>query len=107
MSNPICVHLADLRDPNDSAGRSYRQVNLAKQHGIPVGTLVEYVEDGVRLFVVKQGRDCDGTPLYYLCHDPDDTVQRREGFSNPHWIGGYPEHVLRVVAYKGIVIEET
>lgn len=65
----------DLADPK--TGRTYREDNLAREHRIPVGTLVEvkfdrWFGDGAcwkvhaRLWVVKHTRDCDGTPLYSL-----------------------------------------
>jgi len=90
------VNIADFKDPNDPKGRSYREVNNATKHNIPVGKLVE-MESGVRLFVVKHGRDCDGTPLYELCADRDDTTQERKGFRNSKWIGGYSEDGLKVI----------
>ena len=60
------INIADLRDPDDPQGRSYRQVNADRTHGIPVGALVEIIDTGVRMFVVWHGRDCDQTPLYWL-----------------------------------------
>lgn len=87
----VCVNVADLVDPNDPQGRTYRQINAATRHSISVGALVEDVEDGTRLFVVHQGRDCDQTPLYWLAVDRD--AKREDG----KWHGGYPEHGLRVV----------
>lgn len=90
------VMLADLKDPNDGAGRTYREVNAAKKHSIPVGSLVE-LETGVRLFVAYQGRDCDMTPLYWLTAASDDLIELRPGFANPGWHGGYPEESLTVI----------
>lgn len=55
----------DLKDPNDDQGRTYREVNNAKQHKFKVGQLVEF-RHGARLFVYRQTRDCGGTPLYVL-----------------------------------------
>lgn len=74
---PIVVMISDLRDPDDLEGRSYREVNNEKTHGIPVGTLVEikwdeWFGDGMswkvhaRLRVARHDRDCNGTPLYTL-----------------------------------------
>ena len=71
------VMISDLVDPADPEGRSYRQVNNAKKHGIPVGALVEIKWDEwfgngmswkvhARLRVARHTRDCDGTPLYTL-----------------------------------------
>lgn len=62
--------VADIVEEN---GKTIRQNNLEKTHSIPLGSLVEVIyessdeEDnmaGVRMFVVKHSRDCDGTPLY-------------------------------------------
>ena len=83
-----CINLADLVDPDDPQGRTYRQINAATQHGIPLGALVE-LESGARLFVVLQGRDCDQTPLYWLAAEPGETDRR---------CGGYPESSLVVCA---------
>lgn len=90
------INIADLRDPDDPQGRSYRQVNAEKQHRIPIGALVE-LPTGARLFVVHHGRDCDQTPLYYLSADADDTTKEREHFRNSSWVGGYSESHLTPV----------
>lgn len=86
----VLINIADLRDPRDPQGRSYRQVNAEKPHNIPLGALVE-LPSGVRLFVVHHGRDCDQTPLYYLSPDSDDTTEERPGWRNRSWSGGYSE----------------
>lgn len=91
------MNVSDLIDPDDPGRRTYRQVNAARTHAIPVGTLVE-LEDGVRLWVVHHDRDCDMTPLYYMSYRRDDTVQERPGFRNPGWTGGFPESALRIIA---------
>jgi hypothetical protein len=96
LAEPTLLFVADLVDPDDPEGRTYRQVNTEKQHAIPIGALVE-LEGGARLFVVHHGRDCDMTPLYWLSTDQDDTEPRRPGFLNHGWIGGYPEESLRVI----------
>lgn len=95
------VMVADLRDPNDPQGRTYRQVNAEKVHHIPVGTLVE-MENGARLFVVKQGRDCDQTPLYWLAPEMPEMVEGEDSpdairWERSKWIGGYGEESLWVV----------
>jgi len=92
----MLINIADLRDPDDPQGRSYRQVNAEKHHAIPIGTLVQ-LENGARAFVVFHGRDCDQTPLYYLSLDEDDTEEMRPGWRNPSWIGGYSDDGLVVV----------
>lgn len=61
--SPTLINVADLVNPE--TGNTYRQDNLALSHTIPVGALVE-LENGVRLHVLQQTRDCDGTPLYSL-----------------------------------------
>jgi hypothetical protein len=102
----------DAKDPDDPQGRTYRQVNAAKQHNIPLGALVEVVpspdkdysrdeyKNGIRLFVVHHARDCDMTPLYCLASDPDDTEQKRSGFYNSTWDCGYPEESLKVIELR-------
>ncbi len=87
----IMIH--DLKPLDDPQGRTYREINLDKVHLIPMGELVE-LPSGVRLFVVYHGRDCDGTPLYYLSSDKDDTTKERPSFKNPGWDGGYSESSL-------------
>jgi hypothetical protein len=84
------INIADLRDPNDPQGRTYRQVNAATTHAITVGSLVE-TENGERLFVKKHTRDCDQTPMYSLGLLSDD-----EG-PYSKWIHGFPEYLLTVV----------
>lgn len=69
MSN--FVNIADLKDPYDPEGRSYREVNNKRLHKLSVGDLVEvqikdHESDRIRLYVTKLTRDCDGTPLYSL-----------------------------------------
>jgi len=90
------MRIADLKDPKDLKERSYRQVNNAKTHKFSVGQLVE-IDHGVRLFVAKLTRDCDGTPLYCLTPKKDDYTQNREGFANPNWINGWPESLMKAV----------
>ena len=94
------INIADLVDPG--TGKTYRQMNLEKRHNIPTGALVEICDCGVRLFVAWQGRDCDGTPLYWL-------TPKREAirWDNTHapfgeytlgaCIGGYSEVSLREI----------
>lgn len=60
-------NIADWKDPKDSLGRTYREINNARQHAFAVDDLVE-LDTGARLFIAKQARDCDGTPLYSLTH---------------------------------------
>ena len=81
------INVADLKDPDDQQGRSYRQVNAEKTHAVPIGTLVE-LETGVRLFVVLHTRDCDQTPLYSLGVAESDNT----------WLDhGYDENSITVV----------
>lgn len=95
----------DIKDPNDPQGRTYKEANLATRHAIPIGTLVELLpaegdggaNAGVRLYVVAHMRDCDGTPLYGMSADRDDTEVRRPGFANPKWVHGWPEESLRPI----------
>ena len=88
------IHIADL--VNQGTGKTFREENAEKQHAIPVGALVE-LDNGVRLFVVHHGRDCDQAPLYYLSHDPEDTRQERDGWYNRLWVGGFGEEGLTII----------
>lgn len=90
------IKISDMVDPNDPAGRSYREVNLEKKHNIPVGQLVE-LKSGVRMFVACQSRDCDGTPLYSLTSTEGDYIQHEPRRFNRNWDNGYPEESLKPV----------
>lgn len=69
MSNEkVIVNVADLMEAN---GKTWRENNLAKEHKIGIGRLVEVISSGLRLYVFGHGRDCDGTPLYHLTADVD------------------------------------
>lgn len=95
------LHLPDFVNPK--TGRTFREDNEAKEHGIPVGALVEIIADeeerrgGVRLYVVHHHRDCDGTPLYAMAFDKTDTEQKDPRFHNPKWLHGFPEESLLLV----------
>jgi len=62
------INIADLKDPEDMQGRTYRQVNNARIHKFNIGNLVQ-IDGEVRLFIARLTRDCDGTPLYTLTHE--------------------------------------
>lgn len=96
--NNLIPNFADMKDPNDPLGRSYREVNREKKHLYPVGTLVE-LDDGVRLWIVAHTRDCDQTPLYELSHDKNDIVAKRPGFRNDSWTGGRSEDSMTVIKW--------
>lgn len=94
------IHIHDL--PSDTPGKTRKEANLEKKHNIPVGALVEVVDswdkwNGVRLFVVRHSRDCDGTPLYNLCFDKTDTEIEKEGFYNSKWMNGISEECLKLI----------
>lgn len=63
----VAINIADTI--NEETGKTWRQENLEKEHTIPLKTLVEVEGRGLRLYVVKYMRDCDGTPLYGLSAD--------------------------------------
>jgi hypothetical protein len=91
------INIADIKDPNDVQGRSYREVNRAKTHVIPVGSLVELSESGVRLFVVKHSRDCDQTPLYELCSEKEFDFDAVSPFRGLGYCGAYSADSLTVI----------
>lgn len=87
------INVADMTDQNDPQGRTFRQVNAAKTHAIPLGALVE-LETGERLRVMMHTRDCDQTPLYSLGVSGDD-----EGdIGRMKWHHGYCDESLTVVS---------
>jgi len=75
------ITMCDLKDPNDPQGRTYRQINAEKQHNIPIGALVEVIDSGERLFVMKHTRDCDQTPLYSIGMKGSDDWKWNHGYS--------------------------
>jgi len=86
------VNIADLPDPSNPDGRTYRVVNSEKRHNINIGSLVE-LGNGCRLLVVKHTRDCDMTPLYSLAPDMDGLE-----FGNMFgWSHGYSEESLSLI----------
>ncbi len=91
MTDPrtTITNVSDLVDPDDPAGRTYRQVNAEKRHRLELGSLVE-LDTGARLFVVMLGRDCDQAPLYWLAMEPNEPNKSK-------WTGGYPEYALTEV----------
>lgn len=115
-----------MGDIVESNGKTVRENNLEREHNIPVGTLVEvqytnWFGDGAcekvqaRLFVVHRGRDCDGSPLYWLSKTPLEgqndiqTISFDDGhhrWDTPRdmsqrmyygWQGGFPEDALTVL----------
>lgn len=82
------LRISDMVDLDDPQGRTYREVNNATEHRFKLSDLVE-LDNGVRLFVTKLTRDCDGTPLYCL--------GAVEGISRDY---GYSERSLKAVNLK-------
>jgi len=60
------INIADLTDPNDDQGRTYREINNTIEHKFKQGDIVIMRDSGAVYTVSKQTRDCDGTPLYTL-----------------------------------------
>ncbi len=98
MTKIIMIH--DLIADSET-GETYKELNAKKNHNIPIGSLVECVDTGIRLFVVCHNRDCDMTPLYSLAADKDDTIRVRQDWENYKWHNGYPEGALRVIDRAG------
>jgi hypothetical protein len=89
MNNNPFIIIHDIVEAN---GKTIKENNLDKKHGIPVGALVEvnfedFKGNGIRLYVKKHTRDCDGTPLYSLGIPEDD-------YCNSH---GYSEDCLTLI----------
>jgi hypothetical protein len=98
MDKALVIH--DL--PSDVPGKTWKEKNLAENHTIKIGTLVEinYEEAenrGVRLFVCGHTRDCDGTPLYSLTWSMED-YKRYKGLPYTRVvIGGYSFESLKII----------
>lgn len=84
--------ISDLR-VNECSAETYSEQNLKKKHEFEVGSLVEIDDSGVRLFVIKQTRDCDNTPLYSLSVDDD---YKDEPYLRT-WHNGYTEECLKLI----------
>jgi hypothetical protein len=103
MKMKQAINVYELTNPK--TGKTWLQENAELKHNIPIGTLVELIDDnsgvhqrnGVRLYVVAHDRDCDMTPLYSMSADKKDTVRQRAGFANSTWVHGWPEEALIVV----------
>ena len=89
------VNVADLKDPNDLQGRTYRQVNNAKAHKYELGVLVE-IDNGARLFIAMHTRDCDGTPLYSLTPNNEQQYLNKE-LERLQWVHGYSEDGMKAI----------
>ena len=90
------INVADL--PSDIPGKTWRQKNSEMKHKIPLGTLVEIIDTGARMFVIKHLRDCDQTPLY--CLHPDYENYMEVWKDNPYYhamFGGYSEESLKII----------
>jgi len=81
------INIADLKDPNDSQSRTYREVNNGTPHKYDIGDLIE-ITTGVRLFVAQHKRDCDGTPLYTLTPEMRD---ENDSLKEMCFVYGYSE----------------
>ena len=105
----------DLVEAN---GRTWRENRLALPHNIPLKTLVEVeiekvfandtsLKGVVQMYVLWHGRDCDGSPLYWLGTSPEgadewppegSTVVARMLHRSIYDVdGGHHEDSLRVV----------
>jgi len=74
-----------IHNTKEANGKTIKENNLEKKHIYPVGSLVEvnfedFEGNGIRLYVKKHMRDCDGTPLYSL-GIPEDEYCNFPGFS--------------------------
>lgn len=107
-----------MTDESIAHGLKRYEENMLKSHSIPLLTLVElgvdssgsYITDGLRLYVQRHHRDCDGTPLYALTHDyttvgrnlhhRDAVTEDDRHFAKLHRgaaTSGHPERALRVI----------
>lgn len=91
------INFGDIVEEN---GKTIRENNMNKIHNIPLRALVE-THDGMRLYVVEQGRDCDGALLYWLSFNSDWSQDMYGSEMRFHArgsvIGGYSEDSLKVI----------
>ena len=98
-------------------GKTIRETNMELKHNIPLGSVVEvelddyygqqeneevFIGGTAHLIVVYRGRDCDGTPLYWLGtkEPPQDFKGGPNGLIAKLWIeqrGGYSEENLKLI----------
>ena len=74
LNSTQLILVSSLKEAN---GNTVYENNMERKHAIPIGTLVEESCTGIRLFVVRHERDCDGTPLYGLSFDLEAENRRR------------------------------
>jgi len=92
----IGVMIHDLVEEN---GKTIKENNMEKTHNIPLWSLIEVKDTGERLYVGLCDRDCDGTPLYWLCRHDDIgrdfhiSANRR----HHHCDGGYSEDSITLI----------
>lgn len=102
------VEIINVSDIVEANGKTWRENNLAIEHGIPIGTLVEVKFDSwfgegacwkvqARLWVVAHTRDCDGTPLYSLSQWRDPEIALVPPFAHDAR-GGFGEESLTPIA---------
>ena len=135
MSNKVIV-LADMKPEGSS--KTYRELNNELQHAIPLNSLVQmrrygknvngnsdYIDNtqGMILRVAKHGRDCDGTPLYYMSHMKAEDYESRMAFVSkgymvldgmnwkgelfgPLLYGGFGKDAIKLIALPEDVIDE-
>ncbi len=68
----LIINIADLTDPSDDLGRSYREVNNSRPHKYKLGQKFCWLDEneGTRYgMITRLTRDCDGTPLYTITED--------------------------------------
>jgi hypothetical protein len=88
-----CVNVADLKP--EGSDKTYRQLNLERQHAIPIGSIVKVLHynhdtnvfedrpECLVLRVILHTRDCDGAPLYSLSYQtPEEYARGRDFYKN-------------------------
>jgi len=94
INNFNFIFVSDIVEKN---GKTVRENNLLLKHKLPIGSLVEIKNTGVRLFIVAHHRDCDGTPLYMLSPDVDDREEPKPPYFLSKWTGGYSITNLKII----------
>jgi hypothetical protein len=88
---------------------TWKELNLQKNHKVPIGTLVEvkwdnwegngmYSKYHVRLRVSKHTRDCDGEPLYSISkYTPHVLNQIKSNLRDLFQYNGFNENQLKII----------
>lgn len=91
-----------IHDLVEENGRTIRENNLAINHHISIGSLVENIDEDsdyyhMRFYIVEHIRDCDGTPLYVLGNKSQIGIDLKEPENRRKLFIGFGEDSLKEI----------